>query len=363
MRMSAPLMMLAQAGSKAAVGAVVAMFAVSQVFLLLPAGRFADRHGLKLPLRLCVLAAASGICLAAIVPNFATLCIAAALCGPAANVANLAIQRHVGRSIHEPSELRRAFSWLSIAPAAANFLGPFMAGIAIDLAGFRTAFALLATMPVLAWLLIRSTPELAPAAPIAAHERAPAWDLLRDPVFRRLLLMNWLITVSWDLHNFMVPVLGHERGLPATVIGGVVGLYAVGAASVRLAMPLLASNLREWVMITGACAATGLLLVAYPFTSSAIAMGVCSAALGLAFGSVQPMVISMLHQITPHHRHGEAIAVRLLSVNVSMVAMPPLLGLATGAIGVSMMFWSMGLLVGGFSPLGRKLRGTTEVVH
>ena len=89
-------------------------------------------------------------------------------------------------------------------------------------------------------------------------------------------------------------------------------------------------------------------------------MGVCSAAIGITAGSVQPMVMSMLHQITPRHRHGEAIAVRLIMINISSVAMPLLLGAAGGAMGVSAVFWAMGLIVGIGSPLALRLRGVVE---
>jgi len=44
MRMAAPLLALQQGFSAAAVGVLLALFALTQVFLALPAGRFADRH-------------------------------------------------------------------------------------------------------------------------------------------------------------------------------------------------------------------------------------------------------------------------------------------------------------------------------
>ena len=44
-----------------------------------------------------------------------------------------------------------------------------------------------------------------------------------------------------------------------------------------------------------------------------LAMGICSVLLGLALGSVQPMIMSMLHQITPEARHGEALGLRLMA--------------------------------------------------
>jgi len=52
---------------------------------------------------------------------------------------------------------------------------------------------------------------------------------------------------------------------------------------------------------------TGLLFGVYPLTNTALAMGVCSVLLGVTLGMVQPMVMSLLHQLTPEARHGEAL--------------------------------------------------------
>jgi MFS family permease len=358
-RMAAPLLALGLGHGKAAVGVLVALFALSQAFVVMPAGRFADRHGLKRPVRWCVLAACLGVVLAAVWPVYPMLCVAAILCGGAIGAGSVSLQRHVGRAAKHPAQLRQVFSWLSIAPAASNFVGPLMAGLAIDLAGFRTAFLLLATMPGLAWLLIRTARELPNEAP-PAHESATAWSLLRDPTLRRLLLMNWMVSASWELHSFMVPVLGHERGLAASVIGTILGAFAVGATSIRLAMPLLGQHVQEWVMIAGATAVSGLLLVIYPFAPAPLAMGLCSMALGAAVGAVQPMVMSLLHQITPRHRHGEVIALRMLTINLSSVGTPLLLGAAGGLVGVSAVFWATGLIVGLGSPLALRLRGVSQ---
>ena len=48
--------------------------------------------------------------------------------------------------------------------------------------------------------------ERTPPVPGAAPTRA--WDLLREPMFRRLLFVNWLQSSSWDVHAF---VLQHQR--------------------------------------------------------------------------------------------------------------------------------------------------------
>jgi MFS family permease len=85
-------------------------------------------------------------------------------------------------------------------------------------------------------------------------------------------------------------------------------------------------------------------------------MGVCAALLGLTLGSVQPMVMSMLHHITPDHRHGEALALRSMAMNTSSTLMPLLFG-ATGAlVGASLLFWVVGGAVAGGAWTARRLR-------
>jgi MFS-type transporter involved in bile tolerance (Atg22 family) len=75
-------------------------------------------------------------------------------------------------------------------------------------------------------------------------------------------------------------------------------------------------------------------------------MGVCSVLLGLSLGSVQPMIMSTLHQITPAHRQGEALGLRLMSLNGSSVLMPVLFGTVGAVVGVSVVFWSVAAVVG-----------------
>ncbi|MEO5737545.1 MAG: MFS transporter, partial [Variovorax sp.] len=77
----------------------------------------------------------------------------------------------------------------------------------------------------------------------------------------------------------------------------------------------------------------------------ALGMGACSVVLGIALGAVQPMVMSMLHQITPHARHGEALGLRVMTLNASSVAMPMLFGAAGALIGVAGVFWVVGGVV------------------
>lgn len=346
MRLASPLLALRQGYSELAVGVLLSLYALTQVFLSLPAGRYADKHGLKRPFALSVIAAATGGLLAVAFPIFPVLCLSALLTGGATGTAVIALQRHVGRAAGGGMELKRAFSWLAIGPAFSNFLGPFVAGFVIDHAGFRTAFAVMGLLPLATWYFVRTARES--PAPESHRNRASggAWDLWLDPMFRRLILVNWFLSSAWDVHTFVVPVLGNARGLSASVIGTILGLFAAAAAVVRVFLPLLAARFHEWVLIVAAMVATTLIYAVYPFMHVALTMGACSILLGAALGMVQPMVMSMLHHITPEHRHGEAVGMRMLVINASSVAMPLLFGTAGAAIGISGVFWTVSATVG-----------------
>ena len=356
MRLAAPLWALKEGFSAVAVGVLLALFALMQVFLALPAGRYADRHGLKRPVGGAVIVASLGALAAAAYPHFVVLCIAALCLGGATGVASIALQRHVGRAAENPLQLKQVFSWLAIGPAASNFLGPFTVGVLIDTLGFRAAFLLCALLPLATWFWIRHTRELPPAPIVAKPAGQRTWDLLREPMMRRLMVVNWLLSSCWDVHTFVVPVLGHDRGYNASTIGSILGAFAIAAAAIRVLLPLLAQSLREWAVITMAMVLTALLFAVYPLMPTALSMGVCSVFLGFTLGSVQPMIMSTLHQITPAHRHGEALGLRLMAINGSSVLMPMLFGLAGAAVGVSALFWVTGALVGAGARLASQLK-------
>ena len=346
LRMAAPLFALSQGYSALSVGFLLALFSLSQVFLAIPAGRYADKHGLRRPIALGVVVACSGAAFSVLFPRFEVLCFSALCLGGATGASAIALQRHVGRVASSTLELKQVFGWLSIGPAMANFVGPVAVGLLIDHAGYRWAFLFSATLPLCTWLFVRHTRELPSMPAPLGGATAQAWALLGEPRMRRLLLVNWLLSSCWDVHTFVVPLLGHERGLSASVIGTLLGSFAVAAACVRVLMPVLAAHLREWVVVSSAMVATALLFSIYPFMVSPWTMGLCSVLLGLALGTVQPMIMSTLHQITPHHLHGQAIALRLMSINLSSVLMPMLFGTAGVVVGVSVVFWTVGAMVG-----------------
>ena len=373
-RLVAPLLALKLGYSAVEVGVLLALFALSPVFLALPAGRLADRHGLHLPLALAVGTATLGAGLAAIWPVYGVLCLGGVLTGAAAGTAQIALQRHVGRSAGNATELKTVFSWLAIAPALANFLGPLLAGLLIDhagaqpadMTGFRAAYTLLAVLAIVCWLLARRAPPSRPTEAPPAGPRGSVWDLLALPPLRRLLLVNWMQSAAWDVHTFVLPILGHERGLSASAIGALLGAFAIAAALVRMALPKIAARLAEWQVILAATLTAAITLALYPLAPGFYTMALCSMVLGVALGAVQPMVLSLLHHIAPPARQGEAMALRVMTINLSSFMLPMLFGSIGVVTGVAGLFWLVAAVLGAGAravvPL-KDVQESTNVLH
>lgn len=360
-RMAASLQVLREGHGPWTVGMLLALFAAAPVLTAWQAGRLADRHGYHPLVHGSVALSITGGC-AALASTFAAgalhvvlLCVAATFVGTAANVGMLTIQRTAGLVARDGTERLRVFSWLGVAPSFANVIGPVAVGLAIDGFGFAAGYALMAALPVMTALAARRVPRTAraPKHLHAAATRTP-WSLLSTPGLRRLLVVNWLLSMSWDVHTFAVPLLGHERGFAASTVGFILGLFTLSVTGIRLVIPMLAHRLREVTVMRGAMVGTALIYAAYPFAPNAWAMGGLALLLGMTLGSVQPMIMSVLHQLTPHDRHGEALALRSMAINATSTAMPILFGASGALVGAAALFWAVGAAVLAGSGLPRR---------
>lgn len=348
-RVVASLWVLHKGHDEFMVGIVISLFAVAPILLSIWAGRLADRHGLQRPVRLAVAMGLAGTAASASAPSLWTVGAACFLTGGALSLAAVAIQREAGQLAHAGHDLKRIFSWVALGPALSNVLAPLASGLIIDHAGMQAAFAACVLLPLAAFALLSRVGSgfdtgFAPGPRVGIA--GPAWELLRLAPLRVLLLLNLALAAAWDAHTFAVPVVGHLREMSASQIGVVFASFAAAATTVRLLIVGWASRISEPVMLRGAMAlASGVLLV-YVWMPGLGGLMIASALLGLALGSVQPMVLSMLHQVTPSDRQGQALGLRMMVTNAATVGMPMLFGLMSVWLSTAAPMWLMaGLLL------------------
>lgn len=346
-RVAASLAVLKQGYPNWVVGVLLSLYAVAPIVLSLWAGRLADRFGFHRPVTWAVGMAIAGAAMPVITQHLAALAVSGLLTGGAVSVAAVAIQREAGLMAHDANDLKRVFSWVALGPALSNMLAPVITGLLIDHLGFRAAFAFGAALPLLAVAAAWRVPRT--PLPATDASRAPlghAFELLRLPVMRNLLLVNVAMAAAWDAHNFTVPVVGHARELSASAIGLVLGSFAVAATLVRVAISTWADHLDERRVLLAALTLASAVLLVYAWLPGAAGMMFGSALLGLALGSVQPMVLSTLHQAAPPDRQGQALALRMVFTNVATIAMPAGFGLLAAVLSTAAPMWLMaGLLI------------------
>lgn len=354
MRVTAALWVLKHGYGEASVGLLLSLFAVAPIVLSLWAGRLADRHGLHRPVGVGVTLALAGALLALAVQQLWAIAIGCLLCGGAVAVAAVAVQREAGLMADQPGELKRIFSWMALGPALSNSLAPVVAGLLIDHVGMTAAFGFATLLPLLAWGLAQKVPRHVPEPVTKSYREPAAWGLFRLPAFRRLMLVNLVLSACWDAHSFVVPVVGHARGLSASSIGVVLGSFAVAASCVRLAIVRFADDLDEVRALRTAMVVAMLTFLAYAWLPGTAGLMAGSAVLGTALGSVQPMILAMLHRVTPPERHGQALGLRMFAVNGATVAMPAGFGLLAAATALAAPMWLMAsLLLLAQAPAGR----------
>ncbi|RZI58588.1 MAG: MFS transporter [Rubrivivax sp.] len=348
-RVAATLWVLHQGYGGGFVGVLLSLFAVAPLGLSLWAGRLADRHGFHRPVGIGVAMAFAGAVLALCAQVLGwvwLLALGCLLCGGAVALAAVAIQREAGLMAHDASQLKRVFSWVALGPALSNAFAPVITGIVIDTAGFTAALVLSTLLPLAAWTIAKRVPRHAPSPAASGVKPRPAWDLLKDPGLRNLLIVNVAMSSCWDAHSFVVPVVGHAKGLSASGIGLVLGSFAAAATLVRLAIVRWAHRIDDVKALRVAMAVATVTLLVYAWLPGTLGLMVGSAVLGVALGAVQPMVLATMHQVTPPDRHGQALGLRMLASNGATVAMPLGFGaLATASFAAAPLWLMAGLLL------------------
>jgi predicted MFS family arabinose efflux permease len=273
--------------------------------------------------------------------------------GVAFMVFHIAIQNAVA-SISPPEQRSVNYSWLALGFSISGFLGPTTAGLAIDGAGHRATFAILALPALVPALAIAFAKPRMPRAHAGSAPGGHLRDLVGDRELRRVFVVTGILAMAWDLFYFVMPIYGTSIGLSASTIGGILGSFAAATFVVRLLLPWFARRLPEWGLVSAtlfvACAAYAL----FPLVQTVPLIAAIAFLLGLGLGASQPSMMSLIQRSTPPGRLGESLGVRTMVMNASHTALPLLFGGLGTALGMGPAFWAMALVLGGAGEFARR---------
>ena len=341
-RVAVSLFAINQQASALTVGTLVALYALLPALLSVTAGRWIDRIGLNQPMLIGSVGVGAGTLLPFIFPGLSTLYFTSILVGVSFMLINISAYHAVGE-MSAPEDRPVNFSYVALGFSTSSFIAPLLAGIGIDQLGYRATFLLLALFTVLPILALAAR-LLPPATKHVSHvpaSRGDVFKLLRDTEMRRLFIAMAILTVSWDIYAFAIPVHGTHIGLSASQIGIVMGAFAAATFAVRLAMPFIAQRVKPWSLLAASLLIAGTSYVAVPFTDSVGVLMALMFLLGLGLGAPQPMMLTLLHESAPTGRAGEALGLRTTLINTSQTVMPLVFGAVGIAVGMTPLFLAM----------------------
>lgn len=342
-RVTVALAALDKGATPLTVGVLMGLYALLPMIFAVAAGRFSDRVGVRRPMLVGTAGIALGAALPIAFPGLPILFASAAILGTGFMVFQVATQNVTGE-LGGPAERAHNFSLLALGYSTSGFIGPLVAGFAIDHLGFASTFAVLAAVPFVP-LIVLTRGRLALPLP-HAHD-GPAHHggvrvLLRHRTLRRLFAINALFAVGWDLFTVFVPIYGARIGLSASEIGLALSTFAAATFVVRFMMPRIVRRMPEQQVLIIALFVAGAVYLLFPFAQTAPSLLALSFCLGLGLGSGQPMVMALLHTHAPKGRMGEAAGVRMALVNTMAFAVPIVFGALGTTIGLAPVFYTVG---------------------
>ncbi len=331
------------------VGLLGGLLFLFPLLLSYPIGALADRKGARGILIFAAICAAVSLLLPFLFRNLMVLYAAAALNGLALAFFHVTLQNLVG-NLSTPQQRARNFANFSLAGAMTSFVGPLLAGFSIDTVGHVWACLIIAMVSVIVIVLLlvlgRHLPQSRPKPQTDANVAAPR--ALLDANVWRMLITSGLVQLGYDLFQFLIPLYGHDIGLSASAIGGVLATLAIAAFVVRLFLARLierysGERLLAWVFFTGA---VGFALA--PFSTNGYVLSAIAFLFGLGMGIGIPLTVILMYASSAEGRSGQMLGLRLTGNNLVRVGGPMVFGAVGAALGLAVVFWIVAvILVGG----------------
>ena len=353
-RVSLSLFALSLQASPFTVGSILSLLAVLPMLFSVHAGRAIDRIGVRRPLLAGTTSVICGVVLAFLVHRLEMLFLVSCLVGSGFMLFHIAVN-HMAGVMGQPQDRDMNFSMLALGFSTSGFLGPMIAGFAIDWIGYSRTFLLLGGFALLTLfgLLARRIEMPRQKALEPAGEKRRLSDLFRNRTLRYVFLVTGVLSPAWDLFTFVVPIHGSHIGLSATQIGMILGAFGAAIFAVRLVVPLLLHRVSQWQMLIVAMLSTGATFFVFPLVHGMPLLLTLAFILGIGLGGAQPMIMTLLYSKAPAGRGAEAVGVRSLIINMSQTGMPLLFGALGTALGMTPVFWAMALCLVGSGYIAR----------
>jgi MFS family permease len=349
-----------------AVGLVTAAFALLPLFLAFPLGRYADRrHGLRLLTFGCALQTLGCVLLAG-ARSPLTLAGASVVLGLGHLGLSLGVQAVIARESADDRHDQH-FGMLAVVVSAGQLLGPLVGGLLI---GSREGAGLVSATGRAMLVAAAIAAAATVCALVAERARGPARSaeieqrgggllaIVTTPGLPAGVFASVAVISSTDVFTAYLPVLGHERGIDATVVGALLAVRGAASMASRIGIGRLVRRVGRLRLIMVAAVAAAAALAAMTRVESLPLLFALSAVVGIGLGFGQPLTMTLVVQLVPAHARASALGLRLTGNRLGQVATPAAAGAIAGSAGTAPVFWMLGAILAasaaGVYPLRRR---------
>jgi MFS family permease len=330
------------------VGLVAAAYALLPLLAAIPLGRYSDRRhpGSMIALGCGFEVAACG--LLAVADTAATLAAASTVLGLGHLAVALGVQDVIARESH-PDQHDRHFGLLTAGVSLGQLVGPLIAGAVL---GDRSGSALTSATSR-AMLVGGGLALVALAFGVLSQRLRPSDDVARAPDGRSGSIRTILgtpgvpagifasiaVLAAADIFTAYMPVLGEERGISPGAVGVLLALRAASSLVGRIGIDGIVARIGRLRLITISALVSGLAFAGIASSSDLVLLAALSLVAGFGLGFGQPLSMTLVAQLVPHHARASALAVRISGNRVGQITLPAAAGLVAGAGGSAAAFW------------------------
>ncbi len=335
------------------IGILSAAFSLFPMLLGVTAGKVMDRYGSRWPLILGAIGSGVGMLIPYLVPGLTAVFIAGAMSGLSAVFYNLSTQNLVGL-LSKPKERAKNFSNYSLTIAAANLLGPLMAGFSVEHWGHVDACLYLAVFTLIPVVMLVSRGHLLPGG--TRTDKQPGGGvraMLSDPNVRTVLITSSMLQGGINLYQFYMPVYAHSLGMSPSAIGIVLAMFPAASFVVRTMLPRLIATFKEERLLAYAFYVGAASLLFIPLFNGVVMLSVLSFIFGIGMGCSQPIINMLMFNNSTNGRSGEALGLKVTANQLTKLVSPVIFGAIASAFGLPPMFWLNALMLGVGGALSR----------
>jgi predicted MFS family arabinose efflux permease len=294
-----------------------------------------------------VIACSAGIVLPWLVPTLPAIFASAAITGTGFIFVQVGLQTLTG-SLATGAARTRNINTYALVVSVADFIGPVVAGFAIDHAGHVASYLYLALLSASSLIGLALIAKHFPRSFSHGHAQGEKRmiDLVRVPDLKRVFIASAVVMTGLDLFQLYMPLYGHNIGLSASAIGLVLGAFAVAGFVTRAILPRIVATLGEEKTLTWSIACSAATFVLIPLVQNGVALGAISFALGLGMALGQPLSVILAYNYSPQGRSGETIGLRIAINNSMHVVVPTAFGGLGSLVGVAPIFLLSSALLG-----------------